>query len=107
VVDGDTATYFIRVAGTLDSTTDFAGALRIGGLPLPSGAASVRDGSGPVGFTTNINAASAVVFASAAPYVGLYTLGASGSAAVDIPGQTLRGKVVDLVVTVRVTFIRA
>jgi len=106
VVDGDTATYFIRVAGTLDATTAFAGAMRIGGLPLPSGASTVRDGAGSVGFTTNVNVNSAVIFAGAAPYLSLYTMGATGSTEVDIPGQSLRGKVVDLIVTARVTFIR-
>jgi hypothetical protein len=36
VVDGDIDTYFMRINATLDSTTAFAGVIRIGGIPFPS-----------------------------------------------------------------------
>jgi hypothetical protein len=103
VVNGETATYFVRIQATLDATTAFAGALRIGGLPLPPGATNVRDGSGAVGYAVNVNAASAAIFSSTAPYIAIMTnLGASGVQETDIPGQSLRGKVVDIMVTVTV-----
>jgi hypothetical protein len=108
VVAGDTVTYFVRVIGTLDSTTAFAGSLRVGGIPLPVGATNVRDGSGAVGYAVNINAQSAVIFANTVPYVSIMNnQGAAGVREVDIPANALRGKAVDLMFSVTVTHFKA
>ncbi|MDQ0922315.1 hypothetical protein QF038_000823 [Pseudarthrobacter sp. W1I19] len=108
VVNGDTATYFIRIQATLDSTTAFAGSLRIGGIPLPSGSTNVRDGAGIVGKCSNVQASTAVVYSGTAPAITLLSpVTATGTAEVDIPGQALRGKVVDLMISVTVTHFKA
>lgn len=104
VVDGDEVRYYIRINATLDSTAAFAGALRVGGIPLPTGATRVRDGAGVVGWSTNIQVATAVIFGSPTPYIAvLAPATAIGTTEVDIAGQSLRGKTVDIMLTVAVT----
>jgi hypothetical protein len=107
VVTGDTVSYFIRIAATLDSTTALAGSLRIGGLPIPNGSTNVRDGAGVVGLATNVNTTTAIIYGSTTPYITLMTMGATGSGEVDIPAQSLRGKVIDLMVAITVTHFKA
>jgi hypothetical protein len=107
VVTGDTVSYFIRVAATLDSTTALAGSLRVGGLPIPNGSTNVRDGAGVVGLATNVNTTTAIIYGSTAPYITLMTMGATGSGEVDIPAQSLRGKVIDLMLAITVTHFKA
>lgn len=108
VVNGDEVTYYVRINATLDSTTAFAGAFLVGGIPLPTGATSVRDGAGVVGYCTNIQAGSAVIFANAAPYMSVFAPPtATGTSEVDIPGQSLRGKTVDIMIAVTVTHIKS
>ncbi|MGO4586502.1 hypothetical protein AB4Z38_21850 [Arthrobacter sp. 2RAF6] len=104
VVNGDEVTYYIRINATLDATTAFAGAFRVGGIPLPPGATNVRDGAGVVGYCTNVQAATVAMFAGTAPYVTILAPAtATGTAEVDIPGQSLRGKTVDVILAVTVT----
>lgn len=108
VVDKDVTTYFIRVKATLDATSAFQGVARIGGLPIPPGATNVRDGAGSVGYAQNIPAAGAVIFANTAPYVSLMKLDPLvGMSEIDIAGSSLRTKVIDLILTVRVTHYKA
>lgn len=118
VVNGDEVTYYVRVKATLTSSTNFAGVLRIGGLPLPSGATNVRDGAGAVGFSQNVMVHNAVIFGSTTPYITLLcqlpttnpssgTNDYAGTVEVGIPNlaanQNLRGKTVDVVVRVTTT----
>lgn len=106
VVANGVATYYVRVNATLDATTGFAGAFRIGGIPLPTGATSVRDGGGSLSYVVNVQASSVAIFASATPYVSVFAqLGAAGTTEVDIAGQGLRGKTVDIMFAVSVTHI--
>lgn len=108
VVDGDEVKYYIRINAALDPTTAFAGAFRIGGIPLPTGATSVRDGAGVVGWSVNIQATTAVVFGSPTPYVAMLApASATGTAEVDIAGQSLRGKTVDFMLAVAVTHLKS
>lgn len=107
IVSGDSVTYLVRIQATLDATTAFAGALRVGGLIIPPGATNVRDGAGSVGWSNNARVSGAVIFAGTAPYVTLLDLGASGTGEVDIPGQALRGKVIDLMFSVTTTHFKA
>jgi len=108
VTNGDITTYFVRIRGTLDATTAFGGSLRVGGIPLPSGATSVMDGAGPVGYAINIPAASAMLFANATPYISIMTLKAAGGGIdeMDIPTAGIRGKTIDLMFTVTTTSVR-
>ncbi len=107
VVNGDEVTYYIRINAALDSTTAFAGAFRIGGVPLPAGATSVRDGAGVVGWSSNIQATTAVIFSSPTPYIAMLAPAtATGTAEVDISAQALRGKSVDILLAVTVTHFR-
>jgi hypothetical protein len=107
VVDGDEVKYFIRINAALDPTTAFSGAFRIGGIPLPVGAGSVRDGAGVVGWSTNIQATTAVIFGSPAPYVTMLAPATgTGTMEVDIAGQSLRGKSVDFMLFVGVTHLK-
>lgn len=103
VVDGETATYFIQIGGTLDSSAAFAGRLRVGGLPLPAGSTGVRGASGAVGYAVNINSTGCVIFASTAPWIGITTnLGASGVQETNVATHALQGKTVDLMLTITV-----
>lgn len=108
VVKGDEVSYYVRIHATLDATSAFSGAFRVGGIPLPVGATSLRDGAGMVGYCTNIQAETAVIFANASPYLSVYAPPtATGTPEVDILGQSLRGKTVDLMLSVTVTHLKS
>lgn len=107
VVTADEVTYHIRVVGTLDATTGFAGSLRLGGLPLPPGATGVRDGSGHVAYSINVNTSSACIFANTAPFVSIMTMGATSGSEVQVSTQSLRGKTIDLMLAVTATYYKS
>lgn len=120
VVTPDEVTYYVRMKVTLDGTTGFAGAPRIGGLPLPPGATSIRDAVGSVGLSAGIMVSSAFIYSNSSPYItllaalpaanpdggGIY----QGATEVQIPnvagGQNLRGKTIDLVLRVTTTHVK-
>lgn len=99
-VDGNFLTYNIRITATLDSTAGFSGSLRIGGLPVPINLSGVRDASGNVGYSVNINASGAFIFGSPTPWITLLTMGTTGMTEVSVGGQALRAKAIDIAVKV-------
>lgn|GEM_PF-2736537 len=104
VVNGDVVTYFVRIAGTLDSSTAFSGAWRIGGIPMPPGSNRVRRGAGAIGDSVGFPLFSAVIYEGASVQISLQILpDANGTSAVDVASQSLRGKTVDISVAVSVT----
>jgi hypothetical protein len=107
VVNKDEVGYFIDVNATLDATTAFAGGMRIGGIPVPTGSTNLRNVTGSIGWVTGVSISNALIFAGSAPYVTLSTLGASGTTEVDIPGQGLRGKTVSITMLLRGTHFKA
>jgi hypothetical protein len=104
VVNGDVVTYFIRIAGTLDSSTSFGGAWRIGGIPMPQGSTHVRRGTGSIGDCVGFSLSSAVIYEGTSIQISLQMLpDINGSAWVDIATQSLRGKTVDVSLVISTT----
>lgn len=104
IVTGDTATYFIRIAGTLDTTTAFAGNWRIGGIPLPQGSNTIRRGAGNVGDSVGFPIGSAVIYEGQSAQVALLKMvDPTGTTAIDVASNAIRGKTVDISVAVTVT----
>jgi hypothetical protein len=104
IVTGDTVTYFVRIAGTLDTTTAFAGNWRIGGIPLPQGSNTIRRGAGTIGDSVGFPIASAVIYEGQSAQIALLKMvDPTGTTAIDIPGNSIRGKTVDISVAVTVT----
>lgn len=107
VVTGDTVTYYVHIEATTDAAGTFAGSLRIGGIPLPYTATGVRTAAGSVGYSVNVNASGALIFANTAPYITLMTMDAAGQSEVSVGVQALRGKAVKLVVAVAVPYYKS
>lgn len=108
VVEKDEVTYYIRVKATLDATSNFQGTVRIGGIPFPPGSTNIRDAAGPVALASNIAAATGVIYGTStsggAPYVALQApVTATGTTEIDIAGNSLRTKVVEVMITLRTT----
>lgn len=98
-----TTTYSVEIQATTDSTTAFAGALCIGGLPLPSGATHVDSGSGYVGLAVNAPLNGALIYANTAPFISLMTSqGSAGLQETDIAANSLRNKAVHIILNVTV-----
>lgn len=109
VVNGDEVTYYVRMNVTTDSTNAFQGVARISGLPFPAGATNLRDGAGAVGLATNVPAAAAAIYNTASPsvpYIALMSQGATGTTEIDIAGQALRAKTMDIMVRISTTYFR-
>jgi hypothetical protein len=104
VVNGDVVTYFVRIAGTLDSSTSFSGAWRIAGIPMPQGSNHVRRGAGAIGDCVGFSLSSVVIYEGVAAQISLQMVsGTSGSTAIDIVSNSIRGKTVDISLAVSVT----
>lgn len=108
VVNEDEVTYYVRINAALDSTIAFQGALRVGDIPLPLGATNLRDGAGVVGYAVNLQVASAMIFGSTAPYISIFAPPTTtGTSEVDVASQSLRGKVVDIMLRITATHFKS
>ena len=69
----------------------------------------MRDGAGAVGLATNVPAAAAAIYNTASPsvpYIALMSQGATGTTEIDIAGQAMRAKTIDIMVRISTTYFK-
>lgn len=105
-VVGNRVDYFINVVATVSSSTNFAGSLRVGGLPMPTGATSIRDGVGVAGGTgAGVVSTWCVIFAGPSAIVAPRALNSGSGDDVLVPA--LRGTTVRFMAHVTTTLLKS
>jgi hypothetical protein len=97
-VDQNTVTYNIQVSATMGST--LAGALRLGGLPVPEGATGVRPSSGVIGYASGVNVEGVFTGGGTSTF-DLIPVYRTPTGAAEIWANDLQGDVVEIWVTIQ------